>query len=71
MSNFDKRKLSKNYTRYLICPYYDKLLLVETYSIDTSAYCQFCKKSHGFSKMNKAMGGMEYGKLNNSWVESW
>lgn len=61
----------KDYTRYLICPFTDKMFLIHTTSHDAQAYCPECKGVHGFQKRNKAMNGMELGKKNNAWVESW
>lgn len=63
--------LPTDHSRYLICPFTKKVLFVSTKSNDAQAYCQKCKGVHGFSKMNKAMGGIEYGIKNNTWVETW
>ena len=58
-------------SRYLICPYTNKMFFIHTASSEAWAYCPNCKRRHNFSRRNKAMGGMEYGKENNAWVETW
>ena len=64
-------KENKDFTRYLICPYTDRMFLIPITETDVWAYCPVCERMHNFSKRNKAMGGMEYGKKNNAWVETW
>ena len=61
----------KDYSRYLICPYSDKMFLTHVASNEYKAYCPVCEKYHGFQRRNKAMNGIENGKINNAWIESW
>lgn len=63
--------LERDATRYLICPFTDNMYLIHATLKDTQAYCPACKSTHGFQKRNKAMNGMELGKKENAWVESW
>ena len=71
MSEYNSELPAKDQTRYLICPFSNKMFLIHTTSKDAQAYCPECKGVHGFQKKNKAMGGMENGIKNNAWVESW
>lgn len=65
MSNTDDR------SRYLICPFTNKMFLLHMKKDDLEVLCPECNRPHGFQKRNKAMGGMEYGVKENAWVESW